>query len=206
MSWQLFQLDRSTDFNHKKCPHLCYLHSSDFINLQINNPISRTEFCNNQNTGYDLFLLTYAFQHTILVNFLQPVHSYLPYLMLMCDSLSLYSPSLVEVQAMKKPHILLWAEIQKSICITASLPIDSKGIAASTRGGSGNFNTVINFTLAGSFHCTLVTGILQYLLQIASIFKLYMNWIKSLGLIAQKDFIGFCHCESFNTYIAINRA
>jgi len=38
--------------------------------------------------------------------------------------------------------------------------------------------TPINFTLAVSFKCTLVVGILQYLLQTASIFKLYLNSIK----------------------------
>jgi hypothetical protein len=67
MSWQLFQLDRNTDFDHKKCSHLSYLQSSDFRNQK---------FCNKHNTGYNMFLITHMHFNiqSLLTSFIQLIH------------------------------------------------------------------------------------------------------------------------------------
>jgi hypothetical protein len=54
-----------------------------------------------------MFLVTCAFQHTIPVDSLHPVNSYILYLTLTCGSSSVYSLSIVEVQGMKKLQFLL---------------------------------------------------------------------------------------------------
>jgi hypothetical protein len=111
MSWQLFQLDRSTDFDHTKCSYLFYLHSNDFINLK---------FCNKHwlwyvpsNACISTYNLCWLPSSSQYIYSISDVNVW----QLISNSLSL-----AEVQGMKKLQFLLWAEIQNLVRTTISLP------------------------------------------------------------------------------------